>query len=44
MSDTEKILFEIVERIRKSLEPERVILFGSRAEDRGQSLTIHNFF
>ena len=37
MSATDKILFEIVARIRKSLNPERVILFGSRARGRAQA-------
>jgi len=36
MSATDKILFEIVARIRKSLNPERVILFGSRARGSAQ--------
>ena len=31
MNDIENILSEIVERIRQSLAPERIILFGSRA-------------
>ena len=37
MNDIEKILSEIVERIRKSLAPERIILFGSRARDAAQA-------
>ncbi|OGP61262.1 MAG: hypothetical protein A2V67_14655 [Deltaproteobacteria bacterium RBG_13_61_14] len=36
VSATDKILFEIVERIRKFLDPERVILFGSRARGSAQ--------
>jgi len=31
MKDLEQILSEMVARIRKSLAPERIILFGSRA-------------
>jgi len=37
MNDIEKILSEIVERIRKSLAPERIILFGSRARGTAQA-------
>lgn len=36
MSDSEKILAEIVARIRRSVQPERVILFGSRARGTGR--------
>ena len=31
MNDTERLLAEMVTRIRQALQPERIILFGSRA-------------
>ena len=31
LSDTEKLVSEMVSRIREAMDPERIILFGSRA-------------
>ena len=36
MVDPEKILAEIVARIRSAVQPERVVLFGSRARGTGR--------
>ena len=35
MHDTDELLVEIVTRIRQAVEPERVVLFGSRGRGQG---------
>jgi len=43
MSNTDALLAEVVARIRDAVQPERVILFGSRARDEAHGESDYDF-